>query len=331
MSSFHPGHHPSLSHSSHASTSSISTFHGPPPAAPSPYSTAATQTRILLVSHFDPSLKTRDLLDLLSPWEHDKGGFKLKWRDDTSAWIVFNDPATAKRAFLSLLTSPPPALLPPNSSALHPSIVPYTADDVPQILQAVQNRPRSRSNAGLHEGGGGGVIPPGPLGAAASSGAAGGHARKSSFSQIGGSGERSNSMSGPSGGSGLGHGAGHARTQSWGRTSLDRRAAKEMIQGSLANHSPSSSFSSSGLPSNPFSGGGGSGGASSGQGWRNTSGSGFGGDRAREDGAASPEGFSAGHGGIVAGEPPRRIGQHSNGHRRSMSDAVKVAGSTIHE
>lgn len=54
--------------------------------------------------------------------------------------------ATAKRAYLSLLASPPEALQP---TATHtPKLQAYTGPDVSQIFTAVQNRPRSRSNAG---------------------------------------------------------------------------------------------------------------------------------------------------------------------------------------
>jgi hypothetical protein len=165
------------------------------------------------------------------------------------------------------LTNPPPSLLGPNSTKLHPSITAYTGPDVPQILQAVQNRPRSHSNAGLTH-----------------------HSRKGSLA---GSGSGSNLLSGSIGGGGPPTSSSappathHSRTASWGRNSLDRRAAKDLIDPSAS----SGSMTASGLPSNPFS----------------TSG---------VDGRASPEAFSQGHGGIVAGDTPRRIG--SNGiHRRS--------------
>ncbi|GAA5843680.1 hypothetical protein JCM3766R1_007208 [Sporobolomyces carnicolor] len=253
-SSYQPSHQHSISHSSSSSLL--------PANAPSPFANAANQTRILLLSDFDPALKTRDLMDLLSEWEDDRGGFKVKWRDDTSAWIVFSDAHVAKRAFLSLLTAPPPSLLPPNSTKLHPNIQAYTGSDVPQILQAVQNRPRSHSNAGMTH-----------------------HSRKGSLA---GSGSGSGLLGGAGPGSAIGTTGSnqhHSRTASWGRNSLDRRAAKDLIDPSAGG----SSMTASGLPSNPFS---------------------------VADGRASPEAFSQGHGGIVAGDTPRRIG--SNGfHRRA--------------
>lgn len=49
-----------------------------------------------MLSDFDPALKTKDLMDLCREWEDDRGGFKVKWRDDTSAWIVFADAAVGE-------------------------------------------------------------------------------------------------------------------------------------------------------------------------------------------------------------------------------------------
>ncbi|GAA5906775.1 hypothetical protein JCM5296_000834 [Sporobolomyces johnsonii] len=172
----------------------------------------ANQTRILLLSDFSASLKTRDLQDALAEWEGDRGGFKVKWRDDTSAWVVFGDPGVAKRAFLSLITNPPAALQ--SSTSNLPSIHPYTGPDVPQILQAVQNRPRSHSISGQQGGG---------------------HSRKGSLLGSGGGSALGQSQGpAPGQGQGQGHGHGHARNQSWGRSSLDRRAAKDMLEGAAA-------------------------------------------------------------------------------------------------
>jgi len=36
-------------------------------------------------------------MDLCREWEDDRGGFKVKWRDDTSAWIVFGDAAVGEQ------------------------------------------------------------------------------------------------------------------------------------------------------------------------------------------------------------------------------------------
>ncbi|GAA5937184.1 uncharacterized protein JCM15063_002834 [Sporobolomyces koalae] len=284
MSGFQSSHQHSLSQSSSSSHSLL------PANAPSPYLNSANQTRILLLSDFDPSLKTRDLMDLLSEWEDDRGGFKVKWRDDTSAWAVFNDAAVAKRAFLSLLTKPPKALLPQSSNKMHPSISAYTGPDVSQILQAVQHRPRSHSNAGMSHhsrkgslaGSGGGTL----LGGA---NVLGNNNNNGSNSTMGGTSQQPHH---------------HSRTASWGRNSIDRRTAMRDL---IAETSTSSTgLHSSGLPSSPF------------------------------DGRSSPETFSQGHGGIVAGDTPRRIGQPAGAatlnHRRTGSESLasrSLPGSTI--
>jgi hypothetical protein len=36
-------------------------------------------------------LKTRDIQTIFSQWEHEKGGFRIKWVDDVNALIVFQD------------------------------------------------------------------------------------------------------------------------------------------------------------------------------------------------------------------------------------------------
>lgn len=48
-------------------------------------------TRILELSGFPAELKTRDLQSVFSAWEDDRGGFKIKWVDDTTALVVFAD------------------------------------------------------------------------------------------------------------------------------------------------------------------------------------------------------------------------------------------------
>jgi hypothetical protein len=50
-------------------------------------------TRILEISGFPPELKTRDIQAIFSHWEDDRGGFKIKWVDDTTALIIFADAA----------------------------------------------------------------------------------------------------------------------------------------------------------------------------------------------------------------------------------------------
>ncbi|GJN89466.1 hypothetical protein Rhopal_002452-T1 [Rhodotorula paludigena] len=313
------GHH--RSSSSITSLSSVVPPHVVPGATASPSTT--NQTRVLLVSNFSPQLKTKDLQDLLAEWQDDHGGLKVKWRDDTSAWIVFGDATVAKRAFLSLVTSPPPALSPSTTHTYAPSIVPYTGPDVPQILQAVHNRPRSRSIAGGGGGGGGGHQRRTSTGSALGSG--GGQALAQSLG-LGAGGSPVSSVSGGGAGPGPDGGAaraaaGHNRTASWTRQSIDRRMA---AAAAVSPSSPVDGGAGAESPVSPLAGN-----------WR----------------SGSPE-TPGGPGGIVAGEAPRRFGGGGgaaaaaaaghgaagvNGHRRtesrSGSDAVAnaVAGLTINE
>lgn len=52
---------------------------------------SACVTRILSLTGFPKELKTRDIQAAFSEWENASGGFKIKWIDDTSLLIVFND------------------------------------------------------------------------------------------------------------------------------------------------------------------------------------------------------------------------------------------------
>lgn len=56
-------------------------------------SLSACVTRILSLSGFPAELKTRDIQTAFAEYENDRGGFKIKWIDDTSLLIVFNDAA----------------------------------------------------------------------------------------------------------------------------------------------------------------------------------------------------------------------------------------------
>lgn len=139
--------------SSTAATSPSSNFilnHQPGtfnPGAPSVHNPNAV-TRILQLTEFSKDLKTRDIQLVFAEWEDDRGGFKIKWVDDTSCLIVFTDPGVAKRAFLSVLSNPPPALTNPQLTGQKAAkLRAYNGPDVVHILTSVQNRPRSRSNA----------------------------------------------------------------------------------------------------------------------------------------------------------------------------------------
>ena len=57
---------------------------------------SASVTRILSLSGFPKELKTKDIQAAFSEWENIMGGFRIKWLDDTSLLIVFNDAGTGK-------------------------------------------------------------------------------------------------------------------------------------------------------------------------------------------------------------------------------------------
>lgn len=96
---------------------------------------SASVTRILALTGFSSELKTKDIQAAFSEYESMNGGFKIKWVDDTSLLLVFNDAGVgepwlftflathsrsvllcktlaAKRAYLQTILSPPASLAP---------------------------------------------------------------------------------------------------------------------------------------------------------------------------------------------------------------------------
>jgi len=57
---------------------------------------SASVTRILSLTGFPKELKTKDIQSAFSEYESMAGGFKIKWRDDTSLLIVFQDAAVGE-------------------------------------------------------------------------------------------------------------------------------------------------------------------------------------------------------------------------------------------
>ena len=57
---------------------------------------SAAVTRILALSGFPAQLKTRDIQAAFAEFDSQPGGFKIKWIDDTSLLIVFNDPTVGQ-------------------------------------------------------------------------------------------------------------------------------------------------------------------------------------------------------------------------------------------
>lgn len=59
---------------------------------------SACVTRILFLTGFPKELKTKDIQAAFAEYDNMSGGFKIKWRDDTSLLIVFQD-ATVGMSF----------------------------------------------------------------------------------------------------------------------------------------------------------------------------------------------------------------------------------------
>lgn len=108
-------------------------------------SLSASVTRILTLSGFPSELKTRDIQAAFSDWETERGGFKIKWVDDTTLMLVFTDANTAKRAYLSALLTPPPQLNPLTSDK-RTVIKPYDGPDAQVIIANVNARTNNNRN-----------------------------------------------------------------------------------------------------------------------------------------------------------------------------------------
>jgi hypothetical protein len=61
---------------------------------------SASVTRILYLTGFPKELKTKDIQSAFSEYENNNGGFKIKWKDDTSLLIVFQDAAVGESSVL---------------------------------------------------------------------------------------------------------------------------------------------------------------------------------------------------------------------------------------
>ncbi|KAG5647665.1 hypothetical protein DXG03_008388 [Asterophora parasitica] len=105
---------------------------------------SASVTRILYLTGFPKELKTKDIQSAFSEYDSLNGGFKIKWRDDTSLLIVFQDPSVAKRAYLNTIASPPAILT--SSMGVAATIRPYDGPDAQSIIQTVNSRGQHNSN-----------------------------------------------------------------------------------------------------------------------------------------------------------------------------------------
>jgi len=100
---------------------------------------SASVTRILFLTGFPKELKTKDIQSAFSEYESNNGGFKIKWKDDTSLLIVFQDAAVAKRAYLQTVAFPP-AILTTSSTGVTATIRPYDGPDAQTVIQTVNSR-----------------------------------------------------------------------------------------------------------------------------------------------------------------------------------------------
>jgi hypothetical protein len=106
---------------------------------------SASVTRILSLTGFPKELKTKDIQSAFAEYESLAGGFKIKWRDDTSLLIVFQDAAVAKRAYLTTIAFPP-AVLTSSTTGVSATIRPYDGPDAQTVIQTVNSRGQHNSN-----------------------------------------------------------------------------------------------------------------------------------------------------------------------------------------
>lgn len=114
-------------------------------------SLSAAVTRILTLSGFPPELKTRDIQAAFGEWETERGGFKIKWVDDTTLMLVFMDAGTAKRAYLSTILEPPAQLISATGDYKTTLIKPYDGPDAQAIIQNVNSRTNNPRGHGARQ------------------------------------------------------------------------------------------------------------------------------------------------------------------------------------
>lgn len=122
-------------------------------------------TRVLELKGFSISLQTRDIHAVLRPWENDHGGYRIKWLDDETAYLVFADAGVAKRAFLRITSTPPQILRCDykgdfNGDAwehvgdrmeedVYATVHPYTGPEAANLIALVSNNPGPRRTSGM--------------------------------------------------------------------------------------------------------------------------------------------------------------------------------------
>ncbi|KAG0174830.1 Coiled-coil domain-containing protein r3hcc1l [Apophysomyces sp. BC1034] len=63
-------------------------------------------TVVLDCFDFPPTFKTHHIHDMFREYEQSHGGYRIKWVNDTRALIIFQHPATAKRAYIDNVSNP---------------------------------------------------------------------------------------------------------------------------------------------------------------------------------------------------------------------------------
>ncbi|KAH8553220.1 hypothetical protein BGW37DRAFT_422333 [Umbelopsis sp. PMI_123] len=63
-------------------------------------------TTVLDCYDFPPAFKTHHLHDIFREYENMRGGYRIKWLEDTRALIIFEHPATAKKAYIDNVSNP---------------------------------------------------------------------------------------------------------------------------------------------------------------------------------------------------------------------------------
>ncbi|OZJ03159.1 hypothetical protein BZG36_03891 [Bifiguratus adelaidae] len=77
-----------------------------PASVPAEAPPSDSPTFILDCYDFPAAFKTHHLHDIFRPYEGMRGGYRIKWVSDTRAFIIFEHPATAKKAYIDNVANP---------------------------------------------------------------------------------------------------------------------------------------------------------------------------------------------------------------------------------
>ena len=89
---------------------SLPIFHAMAPLSSLPL-VSPLETHVLELTGFSSMIRTRDLHLILAPWSYgEPEAYRIKWQDDNTVYILFQDASVAKKVYLSFLCSPPDIL-----------------------------------------------------------------------------------------------------------------------------------------------------------------------------------------------------------------------------